>query len=117
FVAGKIHLRREFVVAAPRHLKVDMRWARPFPADRVGAGPDGREAVTALGVGREPGPALEIGVQRRRIGVGLVVVAAVCVRLPDVYEGTADGLALLVQHSAADLDDLTERALAVALDL
>ena len=82
---------------------------------RVGAGLDGGEAVGAVGAGDAAADAGEVGVQRCRVLVPLVDVAAGGVRLPDLHQLAGDGTAVAVEHPAGD-DDAFAQRLAVVLD-
>ena len=82
---------------------------------RVGAGLDGGEAVGAVRAGDAAAHAGEVGVQRRRVLVALVDVAAGGVGLPDFHELAGHGAAVAVEHAAGD-DDAFALRLAVVLD-
>src|SRR5262249_24553789 len=78
-------------------------------APRVRAGLDRDEAVAAVVAGEAAAGAREVRVERRRVPVDLVVVAAGCIRLPDLDQRAADRPALVVEHAAGDNDPLAER--------
>ena len=82
---------------------------------RVGAGLDRGEAVGAVGAGDAAADAGEVRVERRRVLVALVDVAAGGVGLPDLHELAAHRAAVAVEHPPGDDDALAER-LAVVLD-
>ena len=88
-VAGEVHLRDEPLgERAPEDREVDVRRSPGVlvVAPRVGAGLDRDEAVAALVVGEAAAGAGEVRVERRRVLVDLVRVAAGRVRLPDLDE-------------------------------
>ncbi len=105
-LAREVHLRDELVIAPPGHLEVDVRRAPPLVVHGVGAGENRREAVAPLLIRSDLPPALEGGVLSGRVGVGLVVVPAVRVRLPDLDERAGDGPELVIKHLSADGDDV-----------
>ena len=78
-------------------------------APGIRAGLDRDEAVAAVGVRERPPRAGEVRVERRRVLVALVDVAAGGVRLPDLEQRAADRAAVLVEHAPGDDDPLAER--------
>src|SRR5258705_889822 len=78
-------------------------------APRIRTGPDRHEPVTSLLV-RECSPrAREVPIERRRVSVDAVRVAAGRVGLPDFDERLRNGPSVLVEHSSFDDDSLAER--------
>ena len=75
----------------------------------VGAGLDGGEVVTALGVGDGPTGAGEAGVERRRPGVLRVGVAPGGVGLPELDQGVRHRPAVAVEHPPGNDDPLPDR--------
>ena len=84
-------------------------------APGVGAGLDGDELVVALGVGLRAAGAGEIRIERRRMLVDDVDVAAAGVGLPDFDQRIGHAAAVLVEHMAVHDDAFAER-LALVLD-
>ena len=76
-IAGHVELRRQQLACAELHLHVDVGRAAA-----VGHGPDGAEAVAAVGVDRHAAEALERGIGA--VAVAGVVVVATLVALPDL---------------------------------
>ena len=87
----------------------------PVVAPRVGAGLDRREAVAAVAVGEAAAHAGEVRVERRRVLVALVDVAAGGVGLPDLDELVAHRPAVAVEHATGHDHPLAHR-LAGVLD-
>jgi len=81
---------------------------------RIGPGLHGDEAIPAVVVGERAAHAVKIGIERRIVHVDGMVIAPRSVRLPDLDERSAHGLAVLVEDAAGDDHALAERgALAV----
>ena len=106
-----ICVTRRCVKSAAEDREVDVRGPPRVlvVAPRVGAGLHRHEAVAAVVVGETAAGAGEVRVERRRMPVDLVVVAAGGVRLPHLDERAADRPPVLVEHSAGDDDPLAER--------
>ena len=110
-IARKIHLgdqsggkrRSEYrevnVGGAPRIVVV---------APRVGAGPDRFESKPASWVGDKGSAAGKVGVQRGVMLITRVKIAACCVRLPDLHQGSRNGPAIFVQNSSINQDPLAD---------
>ena len=88
-------------VRGPPRVLVVAPWVRP--------GLDRDEAVAPVVVGEAATGAGEVRVERRRVPVDVMVVAARGVRLPDLDQRAAQRAAVLVEHAAADDDPLAER--------
>ena len=78
---------------------------------RIGAGLDGEEAVAAVVIRQHAAIADEIGVERRVALIVRVEVAAGGIGLPEFHHGAAYRPAVLVQHPAADMDELARCAM------
>src|SRR6056297_1099916 len=106
-IAGEVHLRSQLVEASARNLEVDVRRSTPAVHYRIGARLDGLDTVTAFGISLQLRPALEVFVQRRRVGVGFVRITTVRIGLPDVDQRVGYRVAVLVKHAPVDFDHLT----------
>ena len=82
-------------------------------APRIGPGLDRGEAVAAVGVGQAAADAGEVRVERGRVLVALVDVAAGRVGLPDLDQLAGAPAAVAVEHPAGDDDPLADRLAAV----
>src|SRR5260221_13671087 len=70
---------------------------------------DGNKTGNALFVGKRSSGAGEIGIERRRMLVLHMGVAARGVCLPDFNQCVGDGTAIAIQHSPGDDDSLAQR--------
>jgi hypothetical protein len=94
---------------------VDVRRAdRVGAEDRIGRGLDRPEAVVSFLVGGEDAEALEIGIERRRVAVARVVVAAERVGLPHLDLDAAERHAAPVPDRADHLQNLAFGAAGLA---
>ena len=89
WVAGKVHLGHQpaaELTAEEREVDVGRapRIAVVLPGIRAGL--DGDEAIATVVVGQAPTRPREVGVERRRMLVILVEVAAGSIRLPDLHD-------------------------------
>ena len=89
------------------------RQALSVVAPRVGPGLDRGEPVAAVGVGEAAAHAGEVRVDRGRVLVALVDVAAGGVGLPDLDQLADDRPAVAVEHPAGDDHPLAHRLAAV----
>src|ERR1700759_2092826 len=74
----------------------------------VRTGFDGLEPVAAIRVGEGSASAEEVGVERRVVGVELVLVAPGGVGLPHFDERAAHGTAIFVEHAPVNEDALSD---------
>src|SRR5579863_2948216 len=114
--ARKIHLRDQHIDRAA-YLEVDMRRTDEPGRGGIRAGLDRLEVVASLGIRSQHREALEIRIERRRIRVARMRVAAGGVRLPYFQLGAAHGLALHVEHAAHDIEDLSRGASRLAREM
>src|SRR5581483_12501765 len=76
---------------------------------RIGTRRDGGERVVAVAVGDGAAGAGEVRVERRRVAVDGVDVAAGGIGLPDLDQRIGEGVPVLVYDRAVDDDALAER--------
>ena len=80
-------------------------------APRIRARLDGDEAVIALAVGEDAARAQEIRIERRRMIVARVAIAARRIGLPDLHQRVRHAAAVFIQHPAGHDDALALRRL------
>jgi hypothetical protein len=90
-------------------LEVNMRWAHPIRTRGVGAGFYRFNPIDAIVIRSNFDATDEIWIQRRGVGVVGMRVSAVGIGLPDCERHSANRLAIEIEHSPSDLDDLTLR--------
>jgi hypothetical protein len=115
-VAGEVHLRDEpGGERGPEERQVDVRCTPGVlvVAPRVGAGLDRDEAVATLVVGHAATAAAEVGVERGRMAIHVVPVAARSVGLPQLDQRVSHGAPVTVEHPAVQDDPLAERLVGV----
>src|SRR5262249_58011500 len=111
-IAGEVHLGDQpLAEVVPEQGKMDVRGPPGVGVvlPRVGARLDGDEVVAPLAVGDAETGAGKVRIQRRRVLVGRVVVAAARVRLPHLDQGAGQWPAVAVQHLPADDGPLAQR--------
>ena len=114
-VAGEIHLGDQAGGEGRAEIG-EMDVVRPpgvlVVGPRIGAGADGQELVAPLRVGEDAAVAVEVGIERRVVLVGRMVVAAGGIGLPDLDHGVGHRAAGFVGDGAGDDDALAQRGLA-----
>jgi len=97
------------------HRQMDMRGTPGVVviAPRIGAGLDGDEAVVAGGIALGAACAGEVRIQRRRMLVADMDVAAAGIGLPDLDQRVGHAATVLVEHMAVHDDALADRLAAV----
>src|SRR5204863_1409992 len=88
------------------HLEMDVRGANVPPRRRIAAGLDRAQIVAAVLVRLDHGEALEAFVERRRIVVVGMHVAAERVGLPDLQLAAPHRLTSAIEHPTGQPDDL-----------
>ena len=108
---------RDALVDPSGHVKVEMWRPSAGGIERIGPRFDRREADPPLAIRELDAVALEVRIERRRIGIGWMVVATKGVRLPELYAGAANRFVPLVKNPSSHVNDLSLRPDAMATDL
>src|SRR5262245_15423645 len=111
-VAREVHLRhqaRKEGVAKHREVNVVRAPRIVMIAPRVGTRLHGDKAVVALVVGNGTPCPGEIRIERRRMLVDVVDVAAASIRLPDFHQGIGNRALVFVEHMAVHDDAFAQR--------
>ena len=104
-IAGEVELGDQSLALA-ENLEMDVGGANVAPRRRIGAGLDRAQIVAAVLVGLDHGKALEARIERRRIVVVGMRIAAEAVGLPDLQLATPYRLAGAIENPAGYADDL-----------
>jgi len=113
WIAFKIQLRHEPILSTC-HLEMYVRGPDQVGPGGVSARFDCLEAIPAFRIASQDSATIKIRIERRRIGVAWVRVAAIAVRLPQFDFGINNGLSGKVQNPPHDVEHLPLRVTGMA---